>query len=100
MGTIRHSVQRTGSVLGVLGVLALILLGLYMVWVTVIQPHTRFRVASTQQKAERIVNYNIDIHKESCLIDFKLLGIRLSTLCRDTKTREIITQEEKRKDVD
>ena len=104
MGQIKHAAQRSGSVIAFLGSVFLILLGLWMAYTNFIQPHTRWRVASsnTEQTAERIVNYNIDIHKESCKIDFKLFGIRLSTWCKDTIVKEVISQEEKVKvqDVD
>jgi len=96
MGEIRHAVQRTGSVVGVLAIFALICFGGWSIYVSFVKPHTN-PTATTRQSAKRIVNYHINIHKEACLIDFKLLGIRLSTFCRDKNTKEIISQEEKRK---
>jgi len=39
-----------------LAVLALVALAGWSIWTSFIQPHTKYRVASTVQKAERITN--------------------------------------------
>jgi len=79
MGEVKHAIQRTGSVVGVLGTVALIAIGLWFIWTSAIQPHTKWRVASTVQKAEQIVNNTYNPEKRS-LIDWKIWVFRVTIL--------------------
>jgi len=56
---VKHDIQRSFSIFRVLGILFIIGYLLYSGYVTLVQPHTKNRIASTNQKAERITNYNI-----------------------------------------
>jgi len=55
VGEIKHAVQRTGSVISVLGVIALICFAIYMGYITFVKPHFN-PTPSTNQRADAIVN--------------------------------------------
>ena len=88
-----HIFTSTFRVLAGIGIFALI--G-YSVYVTVIKPHTKSRMATstTNQKADKITNQYITVERENCWINF--LGIK--TLCfKNQKVYKLIQNENKKK---
>lgn len=63
MGEIKHAVQRTASVVGVLGTIFLVGLGLYMGYITFIKPH--FNPLPTNRQEGARDNYNVSIAPRS-----------------------------------
>lgn len=70
-GEVKHSVERTFSVLSVLAVLTIIGLVIWACYVTIVKPHGKNRIPTTTQKAEKIENKNTEIHHHG-IFHFKL----------------------------
>ena len=70
-------VKSTSSTLkGLLVIGAIAGLG-WCVWVGLIQPHTKYRVASTNQSAEQITNVTNNYPEKKSLIDLKVWFIKV-----------------------
>jgi len=83
-----HSLRRFLSV-------AFIGLLLWAVWVTVIQPHTKFKVdtLTTHQTAERISNITISNPDDSFFIGIKVFGLKFGISKPEKKEmREVIKE--------
>jgi len=55
----------------------IILLAGYLLWVGIIKPNTKWRLATTTQRAEQIVNNTYNPEKKS-LVSFKLWFLKIS----------------------
>lgn len=91
-----HIFTSTFRVIAGIGIIGLI--G-YSLWVTIIQPHTSSRLATstTHQSANKIVNQRITLENESCWIN--IFGLK--TLCfKNEKIYKIIQDSQGNKKVE
>ena len=92
MGEIKHAVQRTASVMGVLTVVFLIGLGLYMGYITFVKPHFN-PSPTTTQTAEEITNIEIYNPEDSFFLGVRMFGLKFGITKPIVKRIKEITEE-------
>lgn len=94
MGEIKHAVQRTASVMGVLTVIFLIGLGLYMGYITFIKPHFNPN-PTTRQQAYEIINVEIYNPEDNFFLGVRIFGLKFGISKPIVKRIKEITEEVK-----
>ena len=83
----KHAIMRTISVVCVLAVIA-------GIWFAVDKAFIHPRDAqTTNQTADKIVNYHIETKQDNCWVDLRFLGMRLQGFCWQTKDKEVVIQD-------